>query len=212
MRGLPIALWVAVAAFAVPGDDSRAAGACHPTITQPVLRANLDRDRAAEEITLTNMNCAHEYAYGINDACGSASHMTHHWLKGIGVQEARAVVEANRVADGREFFYVLHRADHRAPDLGSAGLVHLVRVTPDRCPLPRFLFLYRADEPLLPPPRGASLARFEVTLVELSSRYPGTEIRLVETFSRDGAGSRRRVTLLRYSRRADRYVIYSPKL
>jgi hypothetical protein len=69
--------------------------------------------------------------------------------------------------------------------------------------------VYRAEEPLIPPPPGWELAGFDVDLVELSSRYRGTEIRLVETFTREGR-DRRRVTLLRYAPRADRYVIYRP--
>ena len=198
-----------MAALAGGSAEAPATSACHPTITVPVVRANLDRDRAIEEVTLTNMNCAHEYTYGINDLCGARK--THHWLSGLGLQDSRSVVEANSVADGREFFYVVRRAAHRAPDLGVAGLVHLVRVTPDRCALPRFLFLYRADEPLLPAPAGARMDRFDVGLVELSSWYRGTEIRLTETFTR-GPVKQRRTMLLRYSRRADRYVIYSPKL
>jgi hypothetical protein len=62
-----------------------------------------------------------------------------------------------------------------------------------------------------PPPPGYELTRFDVDLVELSSRYRGTEIRVAEFFTRQRA-ERRRVTLLRYSVRADRYVVYSPKL
>jgi hypothetical protein len=178
-------------------------------MTAPVLSANLDRDRSLEEVTATNVNCAHEIAYGINDVCPYDK--KHHWLIGTGFQKKRQVLEANGVADGREFFYVLERAEHRAPDIGTAGLVHLVRLTSDRCPLPRFIFLYRADEPLLPPPPSYELARFEVAVVELSTRYRGREIRLTETFTRSGT-EKRRVQLLRYSSRADRYVMYSPKL
>jgi hypothetical protein len=77
--------------------------------------------------------------------------------------------------------------------------------------VPRQLFLYRASEPLIPPPSGFELGAFDVDLVELSSRYRGREVRLTESFERSGVG-RRRVTLLRYSARADRYVVYSPKL
>jgi hypothetical protein len=210
-------MWRAAVAFGCFGLTSFVAGpvespartACHPTVTSPVLRANLDGDRAREEVTITNVNCAHEYAYGVNDVC--PHYRTHHWLPGTGFHDTRAVVDANGIGDGRELFYVLRRGPHRAPDLGTAALVRLVRVSPDRCPVPRSLFLYRTSEPLLPPPRGVGLSRFDVQLVELSSRYAGPEIRVRETFMRRGI-EQQRTMLLRYSRLADHYVIYSPKL
>ena len=209
MRIAILALVLAAGVAATRVVDSPARADCHPTMTTPVLRANLDHDRGREEVTITNVSCAHEYAYGIADQC--AYHRQHHVLAGTGVQKKRSVVEANGVADGREFFYVLNRDPARAPDLGTAAIVHLVRLSSRRCPAPRHVFLYRATEPLMPPPPGFELSSFEVDLVELSSRYRGLEVRLTETFDRQDV-DRRRVMLLRYSARADRYVVYSPKL
>jgi hypothetical protein len=204
-----LALVLAAGIAAARAVDSPARASCHPTITTPLFRANLDRDRAREEVTATNVSCAHEYAYGVADQC--AYHRQHHWLSGSGIQTERRIVQANGIADGREFFYVLRRSPARAPDLGTAAVVHLVRLSARRCPAPRHVFLYRAAEPLMPPPSGFELKDFDVALVELSFRYRGLEVRLTETFDREGA-ERRRVTLLRYSIRADRYVVYSPKL
>jgi hypothetical protein len=47
--------------------------------------------------------------------------------------------------------------------------------------------------------------------MQLTSRYAGLELRLVELFEGVG-GEVRRITLFRYSRVADRYVVYSRKL
>jgi hypothetical protein len=189
--------------------DSSAINTCHPTMTTTALRANLDRDRTHEEITTTNVSCDHEYAYGVRDFC--EHRWASHWLNGTGLLDSRRVLQANGVRDGMEFFYVLRRSDHRAPDLGTAALVHLVKLAPRKCASLRYLFRYQAAEPLLPPPGGSTLVRFDVALTELSSRYRGTEIRLIETFEHP-SGDKRRTTLLRYSRLADRYVVYSPKL
>jgi hypothetical protein len=71
--------------------------------------------------------------------------------------------------------------------------------------------LYRGDDPLLPPPPGFDLTAFDISVVPLTTRYRGKELRLRETFAREQEETRR-TTLLRYSARADRYVIYSPKL
>ena len=209
MRIAILALVLAAGVAATRVVDAPASADCHPTMTTPVLRANLDRDRGREEVTITNVSCAHEYAYGVADQC--AHHRQHHWLAGTGIQKERRVVEANGVADGREFFYVLNRDPARAPDLGAAAVVHLVRLSTRRCPVPRHVFLYRATEPLLPPPPGFELSSFDVDLVELSTRFRGLEVRLTETFDRQGV-ARQRVILMRYSVRADRYVVYSPKL
>ena len=209
MRGFVCAIGVCLALLAVDIADSPATSACHPTFTDPILRANLDEDRALEAVTRTNVSCAHEIAFGIDDQCRGQRNSFR--MPGKGFRNERRVLDANRTPDGREFFYILREPEHRAPELGTAALVHLVRLAPDACPVPRLLFVYRADKPLLPPPRGHTLAGFDVEIAELSSRYRGAEIRLVEMFG-GTATERRRVTLLRYSPRGDRYVIYRPKL
>lgn len=194
---------------AVDVTSSPATTACHPTTTTTIRRGNLDTDRAREAITATNVSCAHDYSLQIIDEC--AYQRQSHWLRGSGRIAHDEIVEANDRDDGRELFYILRRADAHAPDIGTAGLVHLRRIRSTRCPTPRFLFLYRGDDPLLPPPRGFDLTSFDVNLVQLTTRYRGREIRLLETFTRAQTETRR-TTLLRYSAIADRYVIYSPKL
>ena len=209
MRGFLVASACFLATLAGGVGESPATSSCHPSIATTVARANLDRGRGREEVTATNVSCAHEYAYAIKDVCGY--HATSHWLTGTGFLDERRVLDANSTRDGAELFYILRRGNHRAPDLGTAALVHLVRLAPDTCPVPRFVFLYRAAEPLLPPPPSSRLAGFDVTVVELRSRYRGREIRLTETFTRP-RGEQKRTILLRYSPPADRYVVYSPKL
>jgi hypothetical protein len=189
--------------------DSAGMPQCHPTVTRTIRTANLDTDRAREEIAATNVSCAHDYSLSVIDQC--LDRRQSHWLRGMGRIERNEIVEANARSDGRELFYVLRRGPGRAPDLGTAALVHLSRLHSNRCPMPRFLFTYRGDDPLIPPPRGSDLAAFDVSIVELSRRYRGKEIRLVETFA-VGAAETQRTTLLRYSAMADRYLIYSPKL
>jgi hypothetical protein len=208
MRLLLPAFLATAALLAGSVGDSAATTACHPNTTTPILRGNLDRDASREVITATNVTCSHEYAYSIDDRCLNVTN--HHWLSGQGIQRERKLANVNGNArDGREFFYVFRR--ERPDDIGSAHLVHLVLMAPNRCPRPRYLFRYESSEPLLPPPRAAELTEFNVAPVQLSSRYKGLEIRLAETFKR---GNERftRTMLLRYSPRADRYVVYRPQL
>jgi hypothetical protein len=205
MRGLVVVCALLLAVLAGRAADSSARLGCHPTFTDPLLRANLDRDRAFEVVTVTNVSCAHEIAFGVEDHCRGQRKA--YRLPGKGFRNERRVIEANRVSDGREFFYILREPENRAPDLGTAALLHLAQPATGACPVPRFLFRYRADAPPLPPPRGHTLTGFDVELVELSTRYRGLEIRLVEMFGGMGT-EKRRVTFLRYSPRTDRYVIY----
>jgi hypothetical protein len=198
--------WIGAATHAADSDGT---ARCHPTITRTIRTGNLDTDRAREEIAATNVSCAHDYSLSVIDQC--AYHRQSHWLRGSGAIAHDEVLEANERNDGRELFYVLRRGDAHAPDIGTAGLLHLRRIRSTRCPTPRFLFLYRGDEPLLPPPAGFDLTAFEIRVMQLSTRYLGKELRLRETFRR-GQEETRRTTLLRYSARADRYVIYRPKL
>lgn len=207
MRGLVVVTVLGLALLAGQVAESPARLTCHPTFTTPILRANLDRDSALEAVTVTNVTCAHEIAFGVEDRCGGQRRR--YRLPGTGFRNERRIAEANRVPDGREFFYILRQPETRAPELGTAGLVHLVRPAPDACPRPRSVFLYRAADPPLPLPRGATLKGFDVELAELHSRSPGLEIRLVELLS-GMSSEQRRITLFRYARQADRYVIYSP--
>jgi hypothetical protein len=193
---------VFVAATAV--REAPAMRACHPSITETILRANLDRDRALEAVTTTNVSCAHERAFGIHDACHGERQYR---LPGSGFRHELRVAEANGRADGREFFYILRQPETRAPELGTSALVHLVQRSPGTCGVPRLLFVYRSDDPPLPPPVGYTPTDFDVELLELSKRYRGLEVRLVELFGGRGP-EMRRVTLLRYSRQGDRYVTY----
>jgi hypothetical protein len=107
---------------------------------------------------------------------------------------------------GREIF-----VDMRS---GASGRLGEVRVVAWRPPCrPRSLFTYLSDHPTASP-RGATreVSFFSVRAKELTRRYGGTELALVEQFLRRGepscCGSIRKRTLLRYSRAKDRYVPY----
>jgi hypothetical protein len=209
MRGiftLGLLLAVGVAGHAA---NSSATTDCHPTMTSTIREGNLDSDRAREAITATNVTCAHDYSLAIVDECLHVRKS--HSLRGMGRIAHHELIEANHRNDGRELFYVLRRADAHAPDIGTAGVVHLRRLRSTGCPTPRFLFVYRGDDPLVPPPQGFDLAAFDVSVVQLTTRFRGREIRLLETFTR-GQTQKLRTTLLRYSAAADRYVIYRPRL
>lgn len=209
MRALFTLGLVLAAALSIDATNSPARTNCHPTSTTTVRRGNLDTDRAREAVTATNVNCDHDYSLSIVDECPHVSKS--HSLRGIGRIAQHEIIEANHRNDGRELFYVLSRDDAYAPDIGTAGVVHLRRLRSTGCPTPRFLFVYRGDDPLIPPPQGFDLTAFDVSVVQLTTRFRGSEIRLLEIFSR-GQTQIRRATLLRYSAAADRYVIYSPKV
>jgi hypothetical protein len=200
---------VLAAALAGHTANSTATTECHPTSTMTIHRGNLDGDSAPETVTSTNVTCDHDYSLSIVDECQHVRKS--HSLRGIGRRGRSEILEANHRNDGRELLYVLSREDAHAPDIGTAGLVHLRRLRSGGCPTPRFLFVYRGDDPLMPPPPGFDLTAFDVSVVQLTTRFRGSEIRLRETFAR-GQTEMRRMTLLRYSAPADRYVVYRPSL
>jgi hypothetical protein len=127
VRLVIFALVAATAAAVAQSIDAPARSTCHPTTTTPLLRANLDRDREVEEVTATNLSCAHEMAFGVQDECDGRPN--HHRLRGSGFRNERRVFNANARADGDEFLYILRQPETRAPDLGTSALIHLVKRT-----------------------------------------------------------------------------------
>lgn len=111
---------------------------------------------------------------------------------------------------GREIFVDLRSG--ASGRLGEARVVAWRRGGP-RCRRPRSLFAYRSERPS-PSPAGATreVSSFLLRARELTPRFRGTELQLVEQFLRrrepSCCGSIRKTTLLRYGRAKDRYVPY----
>jgi hypothetical protein len=101
---------------------------------------------------------------------------------------------------------------------GASGRLGEARVVAWRkdvsgCRRARSLFTYKSDRPTRSP-SGATreVSFFNLRAKALSTRFRGTELRLVEQFLKRGepgcCGSIRKTTLWRYSRPKDRYVRY----
>jgi hypothetical protein len=108
---------------------------------------------------------------------------------------------------GREIF-----VDMRSGASGRLGEARVVAWRKDgSCRRASPLLTYKSDRPTTPP-SGATreVSFFSLKAKELSRRYRGTELRLVEQFLKHGepgcCGSIRKTTLLRYKRSKDRYV------
>ena len=103
---------------------------------------------------------------------------------------------------------------------GRVGIVLLARLGSARatrgCPSVVSLFRYSSVDPKPRPPKGYAVAGFGVRYKDLTSRYRGKEIELVEGLARRGGAlccpSRKRVTHLRYDTKRDRYVRYAVRL
>ena len=111
---------------------------------------------------------------------------------------------------GREVF--LDMRSGAGGRLGEARVVAWRKSSRD-CRRARSLFTYKSDRPTASP-TGATreVSFFSLRAKALSTRFRGTELRLVEQFLRRGepgcCGSIRKTTLWRYSRSKDRYVRY----
>jgi hypothetical protein len=192
MRGVILVLVLAGALLAGESVDAPAKATCHPTITQRILRANLDRDRELEIVNATNVNCAHDYALSIDDRCSAQSR--HYRLPGLGRQRQIMSVEANAQPDGRELFYAI-RDSTKGIEGGAVAVLHLASRREGACPTPKYLYLFRP---------GPKVRLFQAQLGEFSKRYPGREVWLREVLP-----SRVRVRFFRYDRRVVRYIAYA---
>jgi hypothetical protein len=192
MRGVFLALVFAVALCTGEIADSPARTTCHPTFTDPILRANLDRDGELEVVNATNVSCAHDYALSIDDRCREQTR--HYPLPGRGRQRQVANVEANAKPDGRELFYAI-RDSTKGIEGGGVAVLHLAPRRQGACPTPKYLFLFRP---------GQQVRSFEAQLGEFNRRYAGREVWLREVLP-----SRVRVRFFRYDRRVARYIAYA---
>jgi len=113
---------------------------------------------------------------------------------------------------GREVFVDMRSG--ASGRLGEARVIAWRKRGGTPCRGPRSLFAYLSSHPTVSPP-GATreVSFFSLRAKELSRRFGGTELQLVEQFLKRGepgcCGSIRKTTLLHYSRPADRYVPYS---
>jgi hypothetical protein len=192
MRGIILVVGLAVALLAGESADAPAKATCHPTSTQQILRANLDRDRELEIVNATNVNCAHDYALSIDDRCAAQSR--HYPLPGLGRQRQIMNAEANAQPDGRELFYAI-RDSTKGIEGGAVAVLHLASRREGACPTPKYLYLFRP---------GPKVRLFQAQLGEFSKRYPGREVWLREVLP-----SRVRVRFFRYDRRVVRYIAYA---
>lgn len=192
MRIALILLALALTILAGRASDSPATSGCHPTMTDTILRANLDRDRALEAVEATNVSCGHAYALSVRDSCGGVTQT--HRLRGAGQREEVRVEEANAQPDGRELFYALHGSIAKGIERSAVAVVHLAKPTRTACPQPRYLFLFRPDR---------KLRAFDARLADLDPRHRGRELRLREVYE-----TNQRLRWFRYDRAAQTYVAY----
>lgn len=191
MRGVILALVFAVALLTGEIADSPAKTTCHPTFTDPILRANLDRDGELEVVNATNVSCAHDYALSIDDRCRAQTR--HYPLPGLGQRRQVVNAEANAQRDGQELFYVFSTSS-KGIERGVAAVVHLAPRRQGACPTPKYLFLFRP---------GQEVRSFEAKLGEFNRRYAGREVWLREVLP-----SEVRVRFFRYDHRVARYIAY----
>ena len=198
-----IILIVMFAALAVGASGpAPARTACHSVGPHTLASGNLDGDRALETLAEREgpVDCAHS-AFGatmlIRDRCrGRALNyaVSAAYRRPDERLDQGSIVEADGLRGRREAFFVVHGA---TGDVGEAAVLHLVRPRAGACPRPRDLFRYRPAE---------GVARFDVELLELSTRFPGLEVRVSEIVDRDGV-----VRTYRFDRALGRYVPYGSR-
>jgi hypothetical protein len=167
-----------------------------------LARGSLDGDRAAETLAELEgpVDCAHSAFVArmeIHDTCGGRArtlNVSAAYRRPDERLDAGRIVEADGLRGRREAFFVVHGT---RGDAGEAAVVHLVRPRRGDCPRPRFLLRYR------PAP---GVARFDVELLDLSSHFPGLEVRVSEIVDRDGV-----VRTYRFDRARGRYVEYGSR-
>jgi hypothetical protein len=125
------------------------------------------------------------------------------------------VTEADGTTERQEVFF-----DLRSGATGRGGDIRVVHYDQGKggaCPQPRALFRYPTSSTLGPIPRGAAgRDSFSAFLRDYRRRYPGKEIRLIETYvDRNDAfccPSFRRVTHFRFSPKGGEYIRYRTRV
>jgi hypothetical protein len=209
----------------VAGSTLAAAQGANRTIS-----ANLDSDHALERVVprrvcesadgaLTVPPCSDEQfprrRVEVEDACDGKPYT-------FAISSVQDFVDRLRVtnADGRtkrpEIFF-----DIRSGATGRGGEARVVRIANDRpvgpCPRTKVLFRYPSKSTLGRIPRGAAgRDSWSPVLRDLTHRYRGKEIRLVETYvDRNDAfccPSFERLSYFRFARARDKYVRYRTRV
>jgi hypothetical protein len=202
MARIAVAVIALVAAAAGVSGEAPAGTACHPIGPHVLARGSLDADRATETLAELEgpVDCAHSAFVArmmIQDRCRGrvrSFNVSAAYRRPDETIDVGRIVEADGLRGRREAFFVVHGA---TGDSGEAAVLHLVRPRAGACPRPRDLFRYRPAE---------GVVRFEVELLDLSTRSPGLEVRVSEIIDRDGL-----VKTYRFDRARGRYVEYGSR-
>ena len=178
------------------------------------IRGDLDGDRPLEKVEAVRVdlegveNAFDRTALRVSDSCGGQT--VRRRVAGPQDNLSKLRLKPLDTRKGREIF-----VDMRSGASGRLGEVRVVawRRGGTPCRRPRALFAYLGDRPTKAPAgTTGEVSFFSVRAKELTGRFGGTELVLVEQFLRRGepgcCGSIRKTTLLRYARGGDRYVPY----
>jgi hypothetical protein len=175
-------------------------------VTKPI-EANLDSDPPLERLVVTEVKteALTQNNVQLQDTCDGAPASYDLLSKPQDIIDRLRLVRA----DGHDNPDILVVAVSGAS--GRVGVAELERY--DGCTRPKVLFSYDSTNPRPRPPRHFAVAGFRVSVRNLTNRFRGREIRLVEGLAgRHDAlccPSRRRESRLRYDRARDRYVRYA---
>ena len=187
----------------------------HGQVTKPV-EADLDSDPAPEHLVVTDVTTDQftQHNVQLQDTCAGAP-VSYDLLRqpqdiidrlrvvrAVGGDRPDILVVAVSGASGRAGVAELERYDDAQPGSGEGG-----------CTQPKVLFSYDSTNPRPRPPRHFAVAGFRISVRNLTRRFRGREIRLVEGLAGPHDAlccpSRLRVSRLRYDRARDRYVRYA---
>ena len=183
---------------------------------EPVTRfGDLDGDAAREKVQAVRVdvrgveNAFDRTAIQVSDTCRGRSVRR----RVAGPQDNLATLRLKNL-DARSGAEII--ADLRSGASGRLGEARVVawRRSGVACRTARSLYTYRSERPTSAPAATiGEVSFFSLRPKELTARFRGAELVLVEQFLKKGepgcCGSVRKRTLLRYSRAKDRYLPYS---
>jgi hypothetical protein len=185
------------------------------------VSGNLDGDPAAEQVTAVRVPSAvdpndddlAQVAVNVLDTCPTGA--TDQRIAG---PEEALVTLRLLDADTRPGKEAL--IDMRAGASGRHGLLRLVSLRPGpaggACEVPHNDFSYLSTRPTRHPRGAGALTDFEIAVKDLSRRYKGKEVRLLEGWATPTDAlccpTFEKTSLYRYDRAKDRYVRYSAKV
>jgi hypothetical protein len=185
------------------------------------VTGNMDTDPAAEQVTAVripssvdpNDDDLAQVAVDVLDTCPAGP--TDQRIAG---PEEALVTLRLLDADTRPGTEAL--IDMRAGASGRHGLLRLVSLRPGPaggpCEVPHNDFSYASTRPTRHPRGAGALTDFEIAVKDLSRRYKGKEVRLLEGWAKPTDAlccpTFEKTSLYRYDRARDRYVRYSAKV